>query len=149
MATKYFEDYEIGSVETVGDYLVEENEIIEFARRWDPQPYHIDADAAKASIFGGLTASACHTFAICTRIFHDEAGDVAMVASLGHEEVRLPSPVRPGDRLAMTSEVLERRKSRGHPGVGIVTTRASMRNQRDEIVYTMKTSFMVQMRTEP
>lgn len=143
MATLYFEDFTLGSTRSFGGYEVTKDEIVEFASRWDPQPFHINEDLARASVFGGLTASACHTFAITSVLTSRHPDTIATVAALGIEELRLPNPVRPGDRLAFYAECIDRRESRSRPQLGIVTSRSSLVNQDGQPVMTMKTVFMV------
>ncbi len=146
MATLYFEDFTLGSTRSFGGYEVTKEEIIAFARRWDPQPFHVDEALAQASVFGGLTASACHTFAITSVLTSRHPDTIKTVAALGFEEMRFPNPVRPGDRLAFVSECIDRRESRSRPHLGIVTTRSTLMNQDNLPVLTMKTTFMVEKR---
>ena len=140
---RYFEDFEVGQKRRVGSIRVSREEIIEFATRFDPQPFHIDEDAAKASIFGGLTGSSCHTFALVGLIHARSGEEIALVANLGAEKLRFPSPLRPDDELTMTSECVAMRPSRSRPEIGIVTTQSLLTNQRDEVVMDMTTTFMV------
>ncbi len=149
MATLYFEDFTIGSTRSFGGYHVTREEIIAFARQWDPQPFHIDDDYARNSVFGGLTASACHTFAITSVLTSRHPDVIKTVAALGFEEMRFPNPVRPGDRLSFVSECVARRESRSRPGIGIVTTQSTLMNQEGLPVMTMKASFMVEKRPQP
>ena len=149
MATLYFEDFVIGATRSYGGYEVSKEEIVEFARRWDPQPFHVDEAVAQASVFGGLTASACHTFAISSVLTSRHPDVIKNVAALGFEELRFPNPVRPGDRLSFASECIDRRESRSRPDVGIVTMRSTLANQDGRPVMTMKASFMVQKRPAP
>ncbi len=149
MATLYFEDFTIGSVRSFGGYEVTREEIVAFARQWDPQPFHIDDAYAQRSVFGGLTASACHTFAITSVLTSRHPDVIKTVAALGFEEMRFPNPVRPGDRLSFVSECIARRESRSRPGIGIVTTQSTLMNQEGVPVMTMKASFMVEKRPQP
>jgi acyl dehydratase len=143
---RYYEDYEIGERRQVGSYRVSRDELLEFARRFDPQPFHIDEVAAKESIFGGLTGSSCHTFALMSLIYAQSGEETAHVANLGAENLRFPSPLRPEDELTMWSECKALRTSKSRPGIGIVTTRTVLTNQRDEIVMEMTGSTMVKRR---
>jgi len=142
----YFEDFEIGRIRHVGSIRVSREEIVEFATRFDPQPFHIDEEAARASIFGGLTGSSCHTFALVSLIHHRGSDEIALVANLGSEEMRFPTPLRPDDELTLRTECVSKRTSRSRPQIGIVTTRSLLTNQRDEAVMDMKTTFMVERR---
>ena len=91
----YFDDLPVGYRSTVGTWLLERDEIVEFAKRWDPQPFHIDEERAADSVFGGLVASSLHLFAICTRLFFDHADRIQIMAMLG--QGRDPDP-EPGAR---------------------------------------------------
>ncbi len=142
---RYFEDFEIGRVNRVGSIRVSREDIIDFARRFDPQPFHIDEEAARASVFGGLTASSCHTFALSALILHQSPDEIALVANLG-AEVKFPSPVRPDDEIALANECIAKRVSRSRPGIGIVTTKTTLSNASHESVMDMTSSFMVQQR---
>ena len=85
---RYFDDIPVGYQSVVGAWTLERDEVVAFARIWDPQPFHTDEAAAEASIYGGLTASSLHLFAICTRLFFDHADRIAVLAMLGKEAVR-------------------------------------------------------------
>ena len=143
---KYFEDFEIGHRREVGSLRVTREEIIEYATRFDPQPFHIDEEAARDSIFGGLTGSSCHTFSLVSLIHHRGPVKMALVANLGSEELLFPAPLRPDDEITLNTECIAKRTSRSRPGIGIVTTRSMLTNQRDETVMDMKTTFMVERR---
>jgi acyl dehydratase len=96
----YFEDVEVGSARTSGEFELTEREVIDFARAWDPQPFHVDPQAAARSPFGGFTASACHVFCVGAKLL-SEMEPLAVVAAARHE-LDLLRPARPGDRLSMT-----------------------------------------------
>ena len=142
----YFEDFVIGRIREVGSIRVSREEIVEFATRFDPQPFHIDEEAARNSIFGGLTGSSCHTFALVSLIHHRGSEEMALVANLGSEELRFPAPLRPDDEITLRTECVSKRSSRSRPQIGIVTTRSLLTNQRDETVMDLKTTFMVERR---
>lgn len=119
--TRYFEDVAVGETERFGSYEVTRDEIVAFAERWDPQPFHMDEEAAQDSMFGGLVASGWHTACICMRLVVDEfLEDAASMGSPGVDELRWLEPVRPGDVLSARVEVLDKRPSEGLPGAGIV-----------------------------
>ena len=145
---RYFEDFVVGEKITLGSIRVTREEIVEFAKRYDPQPFHIDEEAAQASIYGGLTGSSTHTFALTSQIHHQSQDEIALVANLGSENLRFLSPLRPDDEITMATECLATRVSKSRPEIGIVTTRSLLSNQRDEIVMEMTTSFMVQRRPD-
>ncbi len=146
---KYWEDFEVGERRVVGSCRVSREEIIAFAREFDPQPFHVDEAAASASIFGGLTASSCHTFSLVGRIHALRGERIALVANLGAESLRFPAPVRPGDELTLWSDCIATRASRSRPALGIVTTKTRLENQRGELAMEMSTIFMVQRRPDP
>ena len=146
MRAVYYDDLPVGYESLVGEYSLRADEVVEFARRWDPQPFHVDEAAARDSIYGGLTASSLHLFAICTRLFFDHADRVAVLAMLGKDEVRFPNPARPGDRLVYRTRCIERRESRSSPDRGIVTLADTLQNQRGETVLTQKVTLMVARR---
>ena len=142
----YFEDFEIGWKREVGSCTVTREEIVDFAERFDPQPFHIDEEAARASIFGELTGSSCHTFALSSLIHAQSGEKIALVANLGSEELRFPTPLRPDDTITLHSECTGARPSHSRPTIGIVTTRGLLTNQRGEVVMDMTTTFMVERR---
>jgi acyl dehydratase len=146
MATRYFEDYEIGNQITTGDHLVTSEEIVDFASRWDPQPFHTDERKAEQSVFQGLTASGAHTFAISVLLRHQFEPKPAVLAGLGYDELRFPNPVRPGDHLSFHSECLEKRESRSKSDRGIIVFRGRVLNQDGQPVATMKSTIMVARR---
>jgi acyl dehydratase len=120
-APLYFEDLAVGQVVGTGNVKVEPEKVKAFAAEFDPQPFHLDEDAARASIFGGLVASGWHTAALTMRLLVE--GELQIVGGLigmGAEELRWPRPVRPGDVLRVESEVLGLRPSRSQPDRGIV-----------------------------
>ena len=134
---RYFEDYAVGETRSYGDYLMTQEEIIEFAKRYDPQVFHIDPEAAKQSSFGGLAASGWHTASASMRMLVDHfIPPKASMGSPGIDELRWVQPVRPGDRLRMRSTITETRRSRSKPDRGIVRVRHETLNQRDEVVMT-------------
>jgi acyl dehydratase len=155
--TLYFEDFEVGTKVTIGEYLITKQEVVEFAKKWDPQPYHVDEKAGEASAYGGLTASGSHIMAIRTWLLHhgkdsskasQPQGRVAIIGALGWDEVRFQNPVRPGDRLFLTREVIEKRESRSKPGRGIVQQLMTVSNQNDECVLIQKDSILVAKRPD-
>lgn len=142
----YFEDYTADFALRGGAYHVSEAEIMEFGRRFDPQPFHTDPEAAAAGPFGGLIAPGCLTFSIRQALFNQLPGRPVLVAGLGLESMALETPVRPGDVLSLEITVDDARRSRSKPEQGIVTTRQRMTNQRDETVLTMIAKMIVRAR---
>jgi acyl dehydratase len=145
MAT-YFDDLALGWRAEVGRWQLTPDAVIEFAQRWDPQPFHVDAEAAARSLYGGLTASSLHLFAICTRLFFDQPERIAVLAMLGKDEVRFPHPARADDALVYDTECVEHRASRSKPDRGIVVLADCLLNARGEVVLSQKVSLLVACR---
>jgi len=139
----YFEDIELGEKESVGNYAVTKEDIIEFARKYDPLPMHLDEEAAKASPHGGLIASACLTMSLSALLLNQRSKKIAIIAGGGWDDVRFPTPVRPGDNLSVDIECVERRESKSKPDRGVVRYIIRMKNQVDEAVLTYKTTIVV------
>jgi acyl dehydratase len=136
---RYFEDYVAGSVHEFGSIAVEEAEMIAFAKRYDPQIFHIDPEAAKQTIFGGLIASGWLTSGLIMRLYSDHyLSHVASLGSPGIDELRWLKPVRPGDVLSLRVIVLETNRSRSKPERGIVRSFIEVLNQNAEVVMSMK-----------
>lgn len=129
-----------------GRYVVTEEEILEFGRRFDPQPMHTDPVAAKEGPFGGLVAPGCLTFAIRNALYNQLPVRAALFAGLGLDQMLLPNPVRPGDVLGLEVEVLEARRSKSRPETGIVQTRQTVVNQEGETVLSMEARMIVRAR---
>ena len=138
MPELYFEDLEPGRVHELGSHTVSEEEIVAFARQWDPQSFHVDPEAAKESVFGGLIASGWHTGAMWMRLYVDSLLDgAASMGSPGIEELRWLAPVRPGDTLYGRLTVLEATPSERRPDRGTVRIRGEMVNQDGVTVLSM------------
>jgi acyl dehydratase len=138
MPELYFEDFEPGQVYELGSTTVSEDDILEFARRWDPQPFHVDPKSAAESVLGGLIASGWHTGAMWMRLYVDSIlGGPASQGSPGIEELRWLAPVRPGDTLHGRLTVLETSPSERRPDRGTVRIRGEMINQDDVRVLSM------------
>lgn len=143
----YWEDLPAGTVLDLGSYEVTKEEILDFARKYDPQPFHTDEEAAKDSIFGGLIASGWHTCAMMMRLLCDSLLlRAASLGSPGMDEVRWLRPVRPGDTLTATMEVADARASRSKPDRGIIHSSWVVKNQDGEVVMTMKGTGMYRRR---
>ena len=135
----YFEDYPVGQVVQYGQYPITAEEIIEFASRYDPQPFHIDEDLAKDSPFGGLIASGWMTGSVMMRLMVDHYISVASsMGSPGLDEIRWLAPVRPGDVLSVRSTVLDARTSRSKPDRGMIWTAHEVLNQNGDVVMSVK-----------
>jgi acyl dehydratase len=136
---RFFEDFRPGEVLEFGDYLVTEEEIVEFAKRYDPQPFHVDHEAADRSIYGGLIASGWLTGSIVMRLLVDHfISPVSSMGSPGVDEIRWTKPVRPGDRLKLRVTVVETRRSQSKPDRGIVQVQEEAINQDGETVMSIR-----------
>ncbi|HYC41428.1 MAG TPA: MaoC family dehydratase [Noviherbaspirillum sp.] len=135
----YFEDFEPGKTIEVGSRTVSEEEIIEFATKYDPQPFHVDQDAAGKSIYGGIIASGWHTCGMIMRLMVDGLlKEAASLGSPGVDEIRWIKPVRGGDTLHVTTTPLEVKPSASKPDRGVVVTLWEAKNQHGEVVATIK-----------
>lgn len=135
---KFFEDVEVGETTRFGRYEVTREEIIEYARQFDPQPFHLDEEAARASMFGGLIASGWHTGAMFIRMVCDGMVPTAATSgSMGFDDLRWLKPVRPGDVLSVESVVREKVESRSRPDRGTVKIESRVSNQRGEVVMSL------------
>jgi acyl dehydratase len=133
-----FEDFEPGQVYELGSTVVTEEAIVDFARQFDPQPFHVDPEAAKDSVFGGLIASGWHTGAMWMRLYVDSLlGGASGQGSSGIEELRWLAPVRPGDTLSGRLTILEATSSETHPDRGTIRIRGEMVNQDGVTVMSM------------
>jgi acyl dehydratase len=147
VADRYFEDYVAGAVYEYGYASVTEAEIIAFAERFDPQPIHVDPQFAASGPFGGLIASGWHTASLAMRLVVDHyVSRVASLASPGVDELRWPTPVRPGDRLRLRTTILETRRSRSKPDRGLIRTHAELLNQHDQTTLSLVAMNLIQLR---
>ena len=130
MGARWFEDYVVGTTSEHGPIRVDEDELVDFGRRFDPQPFHVDAEAAAEGPFGGLIASGWHTAGLAMRLLADHyLSRVASLASPGVDELRWQVPLRPGDREHLRATVLDTRLSRSKPDRGLVVTQVELLNQ--------------------
>ena len=147
MPKYYWEDFAPGHVAEYGTYEVTAEEIKAFAAEFDPQPMHLDEEAARAGIVGGLCASGWHSCAIMMRILADGyVLDSASMGATGCPEIKWIAPVRPGDRLRVRVRVLDRRVSKSRPAMGFVNARVDMLNAADLPVMTVTTNMMLERR---
>ena len=136
---RYFEDYVDGAVHDFGSIAVKESEVVDFAKRFDPQPFHMNPELAKHSIYGGLIASGWHSASLMMRLFVEHyLSHVASLGSPGVDELRWLKPVRPGDVLSLRVTVSKTSRSRSKPDRGIVHSYVETLNQNGEVVMTMK-----------
>jgi acyl dehydratase len=135
----FWEDFELGRVREFGRYEVTREAVLEFAGRYDPQPFHLDDAAAAQSLFGRLAASGWHTAAMAMRMMCDGyLLDSASLGSPGIEKLGWPAPVYPGDVLSMRNTVLESRPLASRPEVGLVKSRNEVLNQHGQVVLSME-----------
>lgn len=147
--TRYFEDLEPGDVFETSSYTVEKGEIIEFAERFDPQPFHVDEEAAADSIFGGLVASGIHTMALASKLTVEDIFDeIANLGGRGMDELQFHSPVRPGDTLSVQLEVLETIDPDHHSDRGYVTYEQRVLDAGDEVVLSLRMETIVGRRPD-
>jgi len=135
---RYLEDIAVGERRQLGKKTIGREEIVAFAREFDPQPFHLDEAAAARSHFGGLVASGWHTASVAMRLFVDGmVGEIASMGSPGVDELRWLAPLRPGDTVSLQTEIVAVEPSRSRPDRGSVRVRYELTNQRDELVLTM------------
>jgi acyl dehydratase len=147
MSGKYLEDFVVGAVHRSGRITVDTERIKAFAAEFDPQPFHLDEDAAQQSIFGGLAASGWHTAALTMRLLvESDFRTAGGLIGVGFDELRWPRPVRPGDQLQVQGEVLEVRPSRSRPHQGLVKARITTTNQHGEAVQVLVVNIIVPRR---
>ena len=145
---RFFEDYAVGMSDEFGAYEITEREIIEFARRYDPQPFHIDPEAARASSFGGLVASGWMTGAAMMRMMVDHyVSPQASMGSPGLDELRWLRPVRAGDVLRVRITVTGAKRSASKPDRGVIWFDSAVLDQSDNVVMTCKGMSMYRCRS--
>ena len=148
MTVHYLEDFAVGQTYGSPRLRVDEARAVDFAKEFDPQPFHLDDKAGRGTIFGGLAASGWHTAAMTMRLLVE--GDLKPaggIIGLGFDEFRWPRPVRPGDELHLVSEILEVRPSKSRPDQGLVKVRTTTFNQNDEPVQITVGNLLVPRRT--
>jgi acyl dehydratase len=141
---RYFEDIEVGSAQTAGAHQLHDEDIIAFARQWDPQPWHVDPEAGRRSPMQGLTASSVHSYAVAALLLN-RMEPTAGIASIKHE-LELPNPARPGDRLTLTMTCVDKRPSESKPDRGLVTFEGVLANQHGAVVLKLRSLMMVKTR---
>jgi acyl dehydratase len=146
MAKRYFEDITEGERLHCRKVVISREDIIEFAKKFDPQPFHTDENAAKESFFGGLIASSLHTLSACTGAVVKAQGDVAILSGIGMDEAKMFNPVRPGDVLSIEAWWADLKRSRSKPGLGFAGIRCRVTNQNDEPVIEYGYRYMLACR---
>ncbi|MET0182230.1 MAG: MaoC family dehydratase [Caulobacterales bacterium] len=144
----FLEDLAPGQTWTSGPIVMDEASILRFAREYDPQPMHVDAEAAKAGRFGGIIASGWHVAALAMRDFVETApfGSTPLLG-LGIDELRWPRPVRPGDRLDVRREIISVVRSKSKPDRGVVTMKMTLTNQAGEVVMSFVNAMQIPARS--
>jgi acyl dehydratase len=149
MSERYLEDFAVGQKFGSGRLRVEKERIKTFAAEFDPQPFHLDEDAARDTIFRGLAASGWHTAALTMRLLvESELKPAGGIVGAGFDEFRWPLPVRPGDELHLEIEVLEVRPSKSRPSQGLIKVRTTTLNQNGEAVQVHVGNLVVPRRRE-
>ncbi|GAA0281817.1 MaoC family dehydratase [Halobacterium noricense] len=142
---RYFEDIEVGESYDLGSYVAEKEEVLSFARRYDPQPIHTNPEVARETIFGGLIASGWHTASSCMALMVDGfLSETATLGSFGLDELRWRNPVYPGDTIDVEVEILETTASESHDDRGYVQNAVRGENDdSEEVIYWRATNILV------
>jgi|TARA_B100000315_G_C14579027_1_gene589470 acyl dehydratase len=139
----FFDQILVGYRSTVGAWQLSAEEVTDFARTWDPHPFHVDGEAARESVFGELVASSLHLFAICTRLFFDHEDQIQVMAMLGKDKIRLHQPARATDRLIYTTECIEQRPSQTKTDRGVIVLSDQLGRDSGEPVMTQEVTLLV------
>ncbi|NVJ97196.1 MAG: MaoC family dehydratase [Alphaproteobacteria bacterium] len=144
----FYEDIDVGQTDAFGAYAVTKEEVIDFASKYDPQPFHLDEEFAKHSVFGALCASGWHTSAMMMRMMVDHMMEqgFAGLGSPGIDGIDWKKPVFPGDTLTIESEVTAKRESQSRPNIGLVKSTYHVKNQHGDVVMIMRGNVMVAKR---
>ena len=145
---RYWDDIEIGETTRSSTMRVDEAAMVEFACKYDPQPFHTDRQAAKESLFDGLIASGIYTAALWRLMDHEVSGDIAFICGVAWDEVKWRRPVRPGDLIYATSRCVMKRRSAKRPGAGVITLHHEVLKQNDEVVLCFDSTDLVRRRPE-
>jgi acyl dehydratase len=146
MSTEYFEDVKLHQKHRSREYHLTENDIIDFAKEWDPQPFHIDPEFAKNTRFGGLIASGVHLVAIGQKLLNERRPKSAFIAGLALDDFQWLAPARPGDVILLEMEAVSKRESNSNRNAGIVSYVYKLFNQRGEELLTYKGTALTQKR---
>jgi acyl dehydratase len=147
MTVQYLEDYAVGQTFGSGQLRMDQERIKTFAAEFDPQPFHLDEEAARTTLFRGLAASGWHTAAATMRLLVDsELKPAGGLVGAGLDELNWPRPVRPGDVLHLKNEVIAVRPSKSRPGQGVIKVRTTTLNQNDEPVQILVANLVVPAR---
>ncbi len=144
---RYFDDFEVGESWPIeATYTMSEDEIISFAEKWDPQPFHVDKEAAGKSIYGTLTACGSHIQSVVLKLAQALPHETAVLGALGYDEVRFHKAAKLGDRLSLTLECIDTKPSSSKPDRGIVKNRHILKNQDGETIFTQTTTLLIARR---
>jgi acyl dehydratase len=143
---EYFENISLYQKDRSREYILHEKDIIDFAKKWTPQPFHMDPEYAKTTRIGSLFAAGAHLFAICAKLSAERTPRLATIAGMGIDEMRFLNPGRPGDIFVLEREVVSKRESKSDPNAGIVRYAMHLLNQREEPVLTYKIDMLVEKR---
>lgn len=143
---RYFEDLEVGEQLESTPRVVDKDEMLAFARRYDPQYFHADEDAARGSVFGEVVASGIYTMAIWRQLDHEIARDIAWICGVAWDDVRFPRALRAGDRVRARSRCLSKRASSSDPRRGIVEYQYELLTDSGEVVFTCRSTNLVERR---
>ena len=150
MADRYLEDFGVGLTFRSAPARIDADQIKRFAREFDPQPFHLDEEAASGTIFGGLAASGWHTAAVTMKLLvESDFKPAGGIVGAGFDQLRWPRPVRPGDELHVEGEVIDVRPSRSKPDQGLIKVRTSTLNQNGDVVQFSAGSLVVPRRSRP
>jgi acyl dehydratase len=141
---RYFEDLAEGEEYVSATRTIDATECIEFAKRYDPQYFHANPAEAQRSVFGGVVASGIYTMAVWRQLDHSMAHDIAWICGVAWDDVRFPVALRPGDMISARGKCLSKRPSRSHPERGVVVFEYALINQRNEVVFTCRSTNLVE-----
>lgn len=142
--TRYFDDFELGEKWPIAQTCeMTKDEIVSFATKWDPQPFHVDETAAKKSVYGTLTACGTHIQAVVLKLAQGLPHETAVIGALGYDEVRFHKAACVDDVLSLTIECIEKRPSASKPDRGIVKNRHTLVNQAGDAVFTQTTTLLI------
>jgi acyl dehydratase len=141
-----YEDYKIGKKVILGSYVLTSSDIIEFAKKWDPAPFHTDEKAGQQSVFGSLTAAGAHLISIRIKLIQDMGVNPHIIATMGWDQVKFLNPAKPKDTLILSFECIEKRLSKSKPDCGIVTMYFEMINQNNDPILSLNDTILVRRR---
>lgn len=148
MGKRYFEDISEGERLDCRPVTISKEAIVRFATEFDPQPFHVDEEAARASVFGGLVASSLHTLSACTRSVVEAQGNVAILIGVGMDEVKMFNPVRPGDDLIVDARWVDLKRSRSKPDRGFARIKCRVANLKGEPVVEYGYQYLLSCRSD-